>query len=194
MSTQPAPCGTKNARRRHVRNNETCNTCQPPKQLAPCGTKQARRRHVTRGETCTTCTPKPRTLAPCGTISARKRHKARGETCEPCAPTIVIPQPCGTRAAYKRHYKNGEPPCDPCVQANRDATNERNRANGTKTRTTIDDLIEDITFLLNCGEGEHAILKATGYTTHPHSLRDRLQRHGRLDLYNRITNHYELAA
>jgi hypothetical protein len=133
-------------------------------------------------------------LAPCGTSAARKRHKKHGETCEPCTPKTVTPQPCGTRAAYKRHYAHGEAPCDPCIQANRDVTNERNRANGIQNRTTIDDLIEDIVFLLNCGEGEHAILKATGYLARPTSLRDRLQRHGRVDLYNRITNAWELAA
>jgi len=137
----------------------------------------------------------PKNLAPCGTIAARRRHKKHGETCEPCTPKPLQLQPCGTPAAYKRHYKNGETPCEPCHTAHLKADEQYRRRKGMKAtnHTPIQDLIDEILFLLHCGEGEHAILKATGYQTRPGSLRDRLQRHGRTDLYNRITN-YELAA
>jgi len=137
----------------------------------------------------------PKTLAPCGTIAARRRHKKHGETCEPCTPKPVVLQPCGTPAAYKRHYKNGETPCEPCHEAHLKADETYRRAKGVQptTATLINDLIEDITFLLNAGEGEHHILKATGYTGREKSLQARLQKHGRLDLYNRVIN-YELAA
>jgi len=35
-------------------------------------------------------------------------------------------QPCGTAAAYRRHLRNSEPPCQPCIDANRIAAKERN--------------------------------------------------------------------
>ncbi|UJQ87140.1 hypothetical protein SEA_BAILEYBLU_1 [Arthrobacter phage BaileyBlu] len=35
-------------------------------------------------------------------------------------------RPCGTYAAYRRHLRRGEEPCEPCKQAARDQTNERN--------------------------------------------------------------------
>jgi hypothetical protein len=62
-------------------------------------------------------------------------------------------------------------------------------------RTPTPDLIEDITFLLNAGEGEQRILTATGYTGREQALKARLQKHGQTHLYHRITNnHWELAA
>ncbi|MFE4229160.1 hypothetical protein ACFRJ8_14875 [Arthrobacter sp. NPDC056886] len=103
-------------------------------------------------------------------------------------------KPCGTYAAYRRHHQAGEPPCEPCTTANREYRANLRRANGINANTKAADLIEDITFLLNAGEGEHAILKATGYTNNPASLQRRLQKHGRNDLYNRVVNNWELAA
>lgn len=103
-------------------------------------------------------------------------------------------KPCGTYAAYRRHHATGEPVCEPCATANREYRANLRRQNGINANTTINDLIEDITFLLNAGEGEHAILKAIGYVGREKSLQVRLQRHGRNDLYNRVFNNWELAA
>jgi len=59
-----------------------------PRRLAPCGTKSARRRHRRWDETCAECevTPDPPTpLRPCGTRAAYERHRSNGEqACEAC--------------------------------------------------------------------------------------------------------------
>jgi len=109
---------------------------------------------------------------------------------------MTAPQPCGTHAAYKRHKAHGEQACEPCDQARRDYDTARRRARGIKPTPTqgVNDLVEDITFLLRCGEGEHAILKATGYHGRANTLRMRLNRYGHHNLAIQIFNQWELAA
>lgn len=167
---------------------------------APCGTYTARRRHKRRNETCDTCKPiqKRKPLAPCGTPVARDRHKRRGETCPTCTTARAKElKPCGTYAAYQRHKKRGEPACDPCLQAHADratAERERYRQNNPRTKLTGPEIINEITFLLNAGEGEARILQATGYENRREALRHLLHKHRRTDLANRVLNHWDLAA
>ena len=173
MTTPVAPCGTRTARVRHTRNNETCQTCDAALKttLAPCGTRAAKRRHAKRGETCAICE------------EAMKTH---------------VLQPCGTPAAHRRHKKNGETPCDPCVEAIR----EHDKARAAKKRTTarvynnlpIEELTDEILFLLNSGEGTARILEATGYVGREKSLATRLGKAGRSDLIPRIFTPWDLAA
>jgi hypothetical protein len=199
------PCGTWQSRRRHGRNGEQCDACAHV--LAPCGTNAARRRHARNNETCPTCTKtrhkpapkntKARPLAPCGSTQARQRHKRRGETCNECGPLNQTKelQPCGTVAAAKRHRVHGEKPCPPCLQAERDRSEAARRAKGSKiTNTTpFDELIDEIQFLIMCGEGEQRILQATGYTGRAGTLRSRLTQAGQHNLANQVFG-YELAA
>ena len=167
--------------------------------LAPCGTRQARRRHKRNNETCQTCDaalkPRGNKPAPCGTSPARQRHQRRGETCHVCGPITPVqpPKPCGTPAAVKRHRYHGEPVCETCKQGDRDRAETRRRQNGIPERPTTQNIIEEIQFLLSCGEGEHAILKATGYTGKPTALQTRLQRAKRSDLTAQIFG-WDLAA
>lgn len=190
-----AQCGTYEARRRHKRKNETCEKCGPiqPRQIAPCGTKQARERHRRNKETCTTCddarniTP----LAPCGTPSARRRHRGRGETCDTCGPIREYKprkhNPCGTEQAYKRHKYRGEEPCETCATAHNERT-------GHHSKITIEDLIAEIRFLVNAGEGTHRILQATGYLGREGTLRSRLTQAGQHHLAQQALNPWDLAA
>ena len=103
-------------------------------------------------------------------------------------------QPCGTRAAWRRHHAANETPCHPCVMANRAHNTMMRRKKGVPIKATTEDLVEEITWLLKAGEGEHRILAATGYTGRAHSLRDRLTRNGHAQLGDRIFNGWELAA
>lgn len=199
-----APCGTKAARNRHRRNAEQCETCAlTPRTIHPCGTWQSRRRHKRNGETCQACdiqaaTPRPATRdtpAPCGTTTARQRHKRNGETCNECGPERTL-KPCGTVAAAKRHRVHGEKPCDLCLQAERDRSEADRRAKGSKPTNTIPtaDLIEELRFLLNAGEGEHRILQAVGYAGRAGTLRSRLTQAGEHTLAAQILNPWDLAA
>lgn len=199
-----APCGTKQARARHRRRGEEiCDACTPkPQQVSPCGTANARRRHARNNEQCNACGPiVGRTApAPCGTRQAAKRHKRFGETCTIC-PTIgdrQPVQPCGTPGAWRRHKRRNETPCKPCTEAIRASNRERKqKANNHKPRPeipTIQNLTEEIVFLLNAGEGTHRILNATGYTGRERALRSLLHKHGHHDLANRVLNPWELAA
>jgi hypothetical protein len=210
-----APCGSKAAKNRHRRNGETCPECAPVSQkIHPCGTWQSRRRHARNNETCTVCDASktthkapltPRELAPCGTPSAKRRHRNRGETCQTCtapkpAPTPRNPRPlkpCGTEAALKRHYAHGEQPCDTCIEGARKQSRERGetlrRTKGIPQRATIEDLITEIRFLINAGEGEHRILQATGYTGRNNALRTRLAAAGQHQLSAQIFG-WDLAA
>lgn len=36
-------------------------------------------------------------------------------------------QPCGTRAAYRRHLRRDEKPCEPCIEANREASGKERK-------------------------------------------------------------------
>jgi hypothetical protein len=120
MSTL-APCGTKSARRRHARNNETCVACTPaPKPAPPCGTYPAYRK----GCRCEPCRATNRArvqsqarrigvatkvLAPCGTKAAKQRHRSRGETCTTCTATGgQMVHECGTWQSRRRHKRNNE--------------------------------------------------------------------------------------
>ena len=172
MST-PAPCGTYNARRRHARHGETCPTCEEMFAAA----REAR-------------------LVPCGTLAARRRHLKDGETCTTCDNRFKRPdpKPCGTPAARSRHLRRGETPCEPCITAHRAADAARRRTKGVPPRTTLDDLLTEIRFLLNAGEGEHRILQATGYEGRAKSLRTRLTQAGHQDIALQIFNSWELAA
>lgn len=197
-----APCGTKTARNRHRRRNETCEACTPvPRHVQPCGTYSARRRHARNGETCTTCGPIQerggRAPAPCGTTQARKRHTRKGEKCEVCDATRGrTPQPahpCGTPAAYRRHQRANETPCEPCATAYRADREQYRRARGVPPRNILahEELAAEIEFLLNAGEGEHRILQAINIT--PGALERRLHRANRADLITRIFE-WKLAA
>jgi hypothetical protein len=199
----PAPCGTRSARRRHAAADETCETCAPgTKKPAPCGGHVARQRHKRRGETCTTCENAYKTnyrhTAPCGTPAAIRRHKKHGETCTTCGP--ITPrqprkplQPCGTDAAIKRHRYRNEPVCETCKQGDRERGETLRRNKGVPERVTIEDLITEIRFLINAGEGEHRILQATGYTGRNNALRTRLAAAGQHQLSAQIFG-WDLAA
>jgi hypothetical protein len=170
-----------------------------PKELAPCGTRAARKRHTRKNETCEVCDPlrqRHRDLKPCGTRAARDRHRAHGETCETCAPKPVQLQPCGTYGAAIRHKKHNQPLCPPC----RDAYTERMRQYNRNARKNPDRtrdaqaFIEEVLFLNNAGEGRHRILTATGYTGREQAFRDRLYKYGHHNLANQILNPWDLAA
>lgn len=169
----PAPCGSHPARRRHSRRNETCQTCETLFAAA----REAR-------------------LVPCGSEAARRRHRKEGETCPTCDAKFKRPDllPCGTPGAYSRHLRHDETPCQPCTQAHRAADAARRRTKGVPPRTTTDDLIAEIRFLLNAGEGEHRILTATGYVGREKTLRGRLVKAGEQELAYRVLNNWELAA
>jgi hypothetical protein len=142
---------------------------------------------------------RPRTnLAPCGTRAARRRHKDRNEppctTCQAATRPEPKLQPCGTVAADRRHRRNGEPVCDPCRKA---ATQERKKymPEPTHPRNTLTtpEIIEEVRFLLNCGEGEHAILTALGYVGREKTLQCRLRKAGHQNLNVQLFG-WELAA
>jgi hypothetical protein len=196
------PCGTKAAKQRHKARGETCAACTPPPpKQSPCGSYNARRRHKRRGETCETCGTHANRLAPCGTEAARRRHQANKQTCDTCGPinySRPAPQPCGTPAAFQRHKRHGQEPCDPCRVAYRAADAAKRRKNPATTaprsETNLNDLLTEIRFLLNAGEGEHRILQATGYEGRAKSLRCRLTKAGHHDLAAQVFNTWELAA
>jgi len=201
MSTPLKPCGTKAARQRHKARGETCATCTPePQKLAPCGTYNGRRRHARNNETCQVCDklPHAKPLAPCGTHAARRRHQTNNQTCHTCGPLNPRPepQPCGTPAAYQRHKRHNETPCEPCRAAYRqaDAAKRRKPRTTPRSETNLNDLLTEIRFLLNAGEGEHRILTATGYQGRAKTLRCRLTKAGHHDLANQIFYNWELAA
>jgi hypothetical protein len=143
----------------------------------------------------------PRTkLAPCGTTAARRRHDKNGEQCPTCGPIKrrPAPQPCGTPAAFQRHKRAGQTPCEPCRVAYRQADAAKRRKNPANTQprseTNLNDLLNEIRFLLNAGEGEHRILQATGYQGRAKTLRGRLVTAGQQDLAQAVFNSWELAA
>jgi hypothetical protein len=128
-----------------------------------------------------------RTEHPCGTDPAYRRHLRRNETCPTCRPNKKPAlKPCGTHAAYKRGCR-----CQPCTAAFHTYRADHRAATGTKQRLTEAEYIDEIVFLLNCGEGEHAILRALG--TSQDAIERRLHRAKRRDLINRIFE-WKLAA
>lgn len=110
------------------------------------------------------------------------------------------PMPCGTRAAYKRGCR-----CEPCTTALREYDAAyRQRVNATKppkatngyarSHISMTDLVTEIRFLINAGEGEHRILTATGYLGREKQLKGRLNKAGHHNLTQAIFNQWDLAA
>jgi hypothetical protein len=185
-----------------------------PSDTGACGEYRGAMRHRRRGENyCEPCRAataaydsarktsqrRPRTnLAPCGTRAARRRHKDHNETCTTCGPINPRPepQPCGTPAAYQRHKRHGETPCEPCRTAYRqaDAAKRRKPTTTPRSETNLNELLTEIRFLLNAGEGEHRLLTATVYQRRAKTLRCRLTKAGQHDLANQIFYNWELAA
>lgn len=99
--------------------------------------------------------------------------------------------PCGTRASFKRGCR-----CEPCADASRAYTAGYRAKAGIRPRTsmTTQEIIHEIEFLLNAGEGTHRIITALGYLGKEQSLKSRLYRAGRTDLTNRILRMEEQAA
>lgn len=94
---------------------------------------------------------------------------------------------CGEYAGLRRHERRGETPCEPCKQGRRERDNARRRAKGIPSReetVRASVLIEEIEFLIQCGEGEHRILQATGLKQA--TIERQLDRHKRRDLYHAI--------
>jgi hypothetical protein len=137
-------------------------------------------------------------LRPCGTEAARRRHAANNQTCETCGPRKPRPepQPCGTPAAFQRHRRHGEQPCEPCRAAFRaaDAAKRRKGRTTPRSETNLAELLNEIRFLINAGEGEHRILQATGYEGRAKSLRCRLTKSGHHNIAMQVFNSWELAA
>lgn len=136
-------------------------------------------------------------LQPCGTRAAYRRHKNRDETCETCKPAPTPLMPCGTPAAWRRHRKQGETACEPCATAYReyDTANRRNKGTGPRPGGALPELIDELEHLTGLGQGTDYILRAINYTGRERQLRDRLSKHGRLDLYHRaISEEYWAAA
>ena len=206
-----APCGTKSAKARHRRRGETCEACAPTQRaMQPCGTRASYKRGC-RCEPCIaanradgraraaasrgTGSVAGRKPAPCGTAQARRRHKRKGETCATCAESYK-PQPCGTSAAYRRHQRANETPCQPCTDAYRAGKEKQRRNAGIQPRNTLttDELVDEIRFLLGCGEGEHRILAAVGYAGRWKTLRGRLVQAGYADVADQVVMPWDLAA
>ena len=96
-------------------------------------------------------------------------------------------QPCGTPAAARRHRRRKETLDRACLDAESTDRYQRRQKNPRPTIPTNTEIIDEVVFLLQCGEGEHAILKALN-TTHT-ALHQRLYRAGRTDLNQRLFNH-----
>lgn len=110
-------------------------------------------------------------------------------------------QPCGTYGAAKRHQNRKEDMCDPCREAYNDARREierkRRLAKGQIPRLPSlkpADLLAEVQWLLNAGEGEQRILEATLYTGRPEALRQRLWDLKRPDLAAQIFTPWDIAA
>lgn len=99
---------------------------------------------------------------------------------------------CGTENGYRKHGKRKEEPCQPCRAAWSIRCQKYNPA-----RTTLDitEFITELEHLTGLGQGTDYILKAVGYAGREKQLRDRLQKHGRVDLFHRVcSEEYWLAA
>jgi hypothetical protein len=105
---------------------------------------------------------------------------------------------CGEPAGHRRHRNRGEKPCDPCRLANQAAENERRRARRAGIPPTIRErwdyagpkptatqaFLDEVAFLVDAGQGWHAITRALNTT--PAALARRLTKHGRYDLTTRL--------
>jgi hypothetical protein len=106
-------------------------------------------------------------------------------------------QPCGTRSAYRRHRAKGETACKPCITANTAYSANERLKKGIPPRATLttETLITEIEHLTGLGQGTDYILKAIGYVGREKQLRDRLQKHKRVDLFYKVcSEEYWLAA
>ena len=182
------PCGTRAAYKRGCRCTP-CTTAHREDQRARAAAYRAAHNMSTVGG---------RKPAPCGTAQARRRHKRKNETCQTCEAARPQPKPahpCGTPAAYQRHKKRGEEACDPCTIAYRadQAARKRTTTQARNTLTT-DELVDEIRFLLGCGEGEHRILQAIGYAGRWKTLRGRLVQAGYGDVADQVVLPWELVA
>lgn len=100
---------------------------------------------------------------------------------------------CGTFPGYSRHTRKGEAACPACIKARAEYDAKRRpRKTPPKPASTQDpaptraEILEAETeFLLMCGEGEHAVVKALGYDK-PRSLKRQLARNGQHHLIPRI--------
>jgi len=98
---------------------------------------------------------------------------------------------CGTPAGYRAHRKRDEDRCQPCLTA----WNDRCEKYRPEPTPKINEVIAEIEWMLSLNQGSGYILKAIGYTGREDSLRARLQKWGRLDLYRRLCMmEYEAAA
>jgi len=98
---------------------------------------------------------------------------------------------CGTENGYRHHTKRVEITCQPC----RTAWNDRCKKYLPQPSPKIDEVIAEIEWMRSLGQGSGYILKAIGYTGREESLRARLQKWGRLDVYhNLIGEEYWAAA
>lgn len=91
---------------------------------------------------------------------------------------------CGTHKGYRKHYRQGEERCRPCVDAF-NAYHRTYRA-GREHAMTLEELTAEVEWQLSCAQGEHAILRALGYTKNPATLERRLARAKRHDLIPKI--------
>ncbi|GAA4706508.1 WhiB family transcriptional regulator [Streptomyces youssoufiensis] len=110
-----------------------CRTCPL---LTPCRTYARNTPDLTGTWGALTRTPhhptRPPTTPPCGTLSALRRHRRTGQTCTPCENAHATRVETdrrqrldhqhalgGTPTGYALHRRLGEPPCDPCLTAER---------------------------------------------------------------------------
>ena len=92
---------------------------------------------------------------------------------------------CGTNRGYRLHLTLKQPTCEDCREARliHDRTRKGLPLQGPMNTP---ELIEEVQRLVNYGEGEGRILEAVGYVGRVKSLKDRLRKHGRNDLNDRI--------
>lgn len=99
---------------------------------------------------------------------------------------------CGTENGYRHHSRRTEEVCDPCKKAWSVRCKKY-----TPQRATLSapEVINEIEHLLSLSQGTAYILRAVNYAGRERQLRDRLQKHGRLDLYHRtVSEEYWAAA
>lgn len=97
---------------------------------------------------------------------------------------------CGTENGYRHHTKRTEHTCQPC----RTAWNNRCKQYTPEPSPKIAEIIAELEWMLSLNQGTHYILKAINYVGREQQLRDRLGKHGRLDLYHRVVSGEYMAA
>jgi hypothetical protein len=91
---------------------------------------------------------------------------------------------CGTELGYRTHTKRVEERCQPCKEAW--TIRCRKYTKPAPTLPTVDEIVAEIEWMLSLNQGSGYILKAIGYTGREDSLRSRLQKWGRMDVYRRL--------